>query len=452
MSRGSLPVAMNGAEASAGWNLAVRHQPAFVAKPRTVAHLSAALRFAGDRQLPVTVCCTGHGATVGCQGGLLVHTAGLQGVRIDSAAALATVRAGASMEQLLRAAHLHALAPLVGSTSHVGVVGYTLGGGVGWLLRSRGLAADAVTAVTLATPTGLRKLSADDEPALFAAVVGGAGGNLGVVTELTLRLDVLKTCYGGGVWYPMRDAAAVLSNYRDWTAQAPARAGSSLCLTRLPPALAIGGHHRLVSIRGCYTGDPDDGPNCFGPVRRRPRPLRDTFAAMPFADFDSIAADPTRPIALGYRGLLLRHLPDSAIDALLSLAGADADAPYISLELRHLGGAPSGPVAAGLALHRAAFLLLISSHVGAEAEMRRHQDFAAHLGDALRPYLHPGTALNFLGPGDSGPDNVRAAFTDARYAALVRAKQHLDPDNLFGRAANISPNRLTGGEPAVSRR
>src|ERR671920_421145 len=131
-------------EASRAWNLAAHQQPALVVVSGGSADVLAAVRFAREAGIGVGVMATGHGVGAPCDGGVLINTSRMRGVRVDPVARTARVEAGALWTDVVHEAQPHGLAGLMGSTSHVGVVGYKMGGGFGWLGRKYGFNAASV--------------------------------------------------------------------------------------------------------------------------------------------------------------------------------------------------------------------------------------------------------------------------------------------------------------------
>ena len=171
-----------------GWNTRVVHRPEYAVATVSPRHVQDAVQFAADRGLPIRVQSTGHGVLSASNGGVLIDTSGIGAVRVDPALQMAEIGAGVRWQELLDVAQRHGLAGLAGSASPVGVVGYALGGGNGWLARRYGLCSDMIDAAEVVTVDGNRRwVSADAEPDLLWALKGG-GGNFGVVTTLRLRL------------------------------------------------------------------------------------------------------------------------------------------------------------------------------------------------------------------------------------------------------------------------
>ena len=190
--------------ARAAWNLAVDQRPAAVAEPETVADVVAIVRFARERGMRVAAQGTGHGAAAlgSLEDTVLVKMHRMRVVGIDPEARLARAQAGALWGDVVGPASEHGLAALAGSSHDVGVVGYTLGGGLSWLSRKHGLAANDVVAIQVVTADGrVRVVSADHEPDLFWALRGG-GGSFGIVTAIEMRLHPVEELCAGMLAFP----------------------------------------------------------------------------------------------------------------------------------------------------------------------------------------------------------------------------------------------------------
>jgi FAD/FMN-containing dehydrogenase len=118
-------------EARKAWNLNAHQHPALVVMAAGAADVIAAVRLARDEGLGVGVMATGHGVASPCDGGVLINTSRMKGVRVDPEAQTVRVEPGALWADMIAEAQLFGLAGLVGSSSGVGVVGYTMGGGFG---------------------------------------------------------------------------------------------------------------------------------------------------------------------------------------------------------------------------------------------------------------------------------------------------------------------------------
>src|SRR5687768_9302698 len=159
----------------------------------------------------------------------------MRGVEIDVEAQRARVAAGTLWLEVSTAASEHGLAPLAGSSPDVSVVGYSLGGGVGWLARKHGLSANSVLAIELVTADGqLRRADHENDPDLFWALRGG-GGSFGIVTAMEIRLYPLPELYAGAMFWDWSRASEVMHAWREWTLMVPDEVTSSARIMQFPP-------------------------------------------------------------------------------------------------------------------------------------------------------------------------------------------------------------------------
>ena len=234
------------------------------------------------------------------------------------------------------------LTGLVGSSSGVGVVGYTTGGGLGPLARTYGLASDHVRALDVVTGDGrLRRATPDEHPDLFWGLRGGRG-SLGIVTAVELDLVPLESVYGGALFFAEPDVPAVLRAWRDWAGRLPETATTSLAVMQLPdlpqvpPPLA---GRMTVAVRLVSTASPEEGAALLAPLRALATPVLDSTGVLPVAALDAVHGDPKDPMPVVEGGALLRDLDDAGLAALLRLAGPGSGSPLVKVELRALGGA-----------------------------------------------------------------------------------------------------------------
>ena len=213
------------------WNVLADQRPAGVVFAESAQDVVACVNFARQNGLRVAPQGTGHAATAlePLEDTLLLKTVRMGQVSVDAAACTARAEAGALWGELAVAAGEHGLAGLAGSSPDVGVVGYSLGGGIGWLTRKYGLAANSIVAAEVVTADGeLVRADADHHADLFWALRGG-GGSFGVVTALELELKPVPEIYAGSLMWPAEHASEVLHAYREWAER---------CLWSSPPACA----------------------------------------------------------------------------------------------------------------------------------------------------------------------------------------------------------------------
>ena len=362
---------------------------------------------------------------------MLLKTSPMRRVHINPATHTARAEAGALWQDVTVPASQHGLAALGGTSPNVGVTGYTLGGGLGWLARRYGLAANSVTAVELVTPDGrLVRADAAHEPDLFWAVRGG-GGSVGVVTAIEMLLYPVRELYAGALFFPIQRTSEVLRAWREWTDTVPDEVTSIGRILRLPPLPEIPEFLRgraLAMVEAAYLGDASDGAKLFRPLRAL-GPELDTFATIQAAALQQLHMDPEQPVPAEGDGALLADLPPGALDALVALAGPDADTPLLSIEIRHLGGAlarqaPGGGALAKIDANYALFATGVTPTPELGDTVRAH---AQALKDALRVWRADHDYYNFV----ETPAEAHVAFPRASYQRLREIKASYDPDQVI---------------------
>ncbi|MBB2940548.1 hypothetical protein FB565_000252 [Actinoplanes lutulentus] len=433
------------AEETATWNLALTHRPAVAVGATCVLDVQTAVRFARARNLPVAVVSTGHGSFVAADGAVLINLRRMDCVTIDAQRRTATVGAAVEMQSLVDAAAEEGLAPLASSSPNVGVVGFTLGGGISPTLgRSHGYAADHVLAAEIVTPDGeVRYVDDRTEPELFWAIRGGKG-NFGVVTSLTVALFAVTRLFGGGLFFAGEHAAAVLAAYRALATDAPEQLTVSVALLRLPAKPCVPQVLRgrfSVHVRVAYLGSAERGRALVAGLREAAPTLIDTVAEMPYTMMADIHADPVEPLASYEVSAELADFPDEAAVALLSAAGPDAEIPALMVEIRHLGGALARePRAPSAVEHRTAGFQLLVVAVGEPAMAHVFRPGLEAISAALAAWTTGKTQINFLTGYDVTAAAVAKAYPDDTYRRLRRIKTAYDPRNMFRINHNIAPS------------
>jgi FAD/FMN-containing dehydrogenase len=430
-------------EGRLAWNRNARQTPAVVVMAESAQDVRSAVRLARAEDRGVAVMATGHGVASSCDGGVLVNTARMRAVAIDPATRTARVAAGARWSDVIPGAAAHGLACLPGSSSRVGVVGYTLGGGFGWLGRRYGLAAQSVRAAEVVTADGaLVRATADENPDLFWGLAG-SGGNFGVVTALEFALHPVAHVYAGNLFYPVERARDVLEFWAEWSRTLPDAMTSAVAFRRFPPSPTVPEVLRgriFATLRGCWCGpDVDEGARLVAAARAAlGAPEIDTWQVLPSSGLDIVSMDPVDPIAALQHSELVSDLSTATIDTLVDLG---ADSPLIMLELRQLGGALGGVRTAlsPLAHTTARFSMNAIGVTPSPAAVPAVRDHLEHVATAMRPHATGATYLNFLDLDGATPERVRAAYADGDWARLVALKSRVDPDNVFRFNRNIPP-------------
>ena len=435
-----LPGEAEYAAAATPWNVAVVQRPAAVALPRTPQEVQALVRAASALGLRVSAQTTGHAA--GVLGDLddvvLVRTSHLQGVGIDVRRRVARVGAGVAWEQVVEAAAEHGLATPHGSAPDIGVVGYSLGGGLGGLARKHGLAASNVTAIELVTADGrLVRADARHQRKLFWALRGG-GGSFGVVTAIEVRLQPIADAYAGMLLWSVEHLEPVLRAWNEWTRTAPEEATTSLRVLRFPPLPELPpflSGRTVVVVDGVFLTDDGSASRELAPLRDLD-PEMDTFARVPMTALPRLHMDPEQPTPSVGAGTVLGGLDEAGIRAFVDAAGPDARSSLLISELRQLGGAVSRPAAGGGVLSHVpgAFVLLgVAVAAGPEATEQGRADAEALL-EAMGPWANGRSFLNFA----ERPVDPSTAFDPKDWARLCKVRAKVDPSGVF-RAAHEVP-------------
>src|SRR3954447_18087645 len=324
------------------WNLAVDQRPAIVAMPETDQDVVEGVRFPRANGLQVAPQGTGHNAhPLGdLANTVLLKMHRMTGVEIDAEARVARVRAGAVWIDVVSAAAPHGLASLAGSSPDVGVVGYTLGGGLSWLARRYGLGANRMLAAEVVTAEGeLLRVDRSHHADLFWALRGG-GGSFAAVTAIEIELFPIPDVHAGILFFGIERASEVLHAWRDWVDTVPETVTSVGRILRVPPLPEIpepvrGRNFVIVETMS------DDGQAA---AEARLAPLRalgpemDTHAVVPIEALSHLHMDPEHPVP-GNGDHRLVNIDHAGIDALLGAVGPDVESPLVSVEMRHLGGA-----------------------------------------------------------------------------------------------------------------
>jgi FAD/FMN-containing dehydrogenase len=417
-----------------------------VVAAESAADVAQAVRFARANGMRIAPQGTGHGAEPlePLDGAMLLRTTRMRTVSIDPAARTARAEAGAVWQDVTVPAGQHGLAALAGTAADVGVIGYTLGGGLGWLARRYGLAANSVTAAELVTPDGhLVRADAGHEPDLFWAVRGGGG--VGVVTALEMRLYPVGNLYAGDLFFPIQRAGEVLRAWREWTATVPDEVTSLGHLVRLPPLPQLPEALRgraFVMVEAACLGDAAAGAELIAPLRRL-GPELDTFAMIPAPGLAQLNLEPDGPVPAQGDGAFLADFPAAAIDALVAVAGPDADTPLFTVEVRHLGGALARPAPGGGAQPSVEASYLLFAAGGAPnpsspdlAAAVRAQ--AQAVKDALAPWHARYDYYNF----EETPAPASALLPPASYRRLQQIKAAYDPDGVIISAHPVWPDQM----------
>src|SRR4051794_3941696 len=429
-------------DARSSFNLLVDQRPAAIAFPsdaREVAHAVALAERLGLRVAPQA---TAHNqAPLGDMDDLLlVNVSRLQDVHVDPGARSVRVGAGVKWDRVGPRLSAHGLAGLHGSSPDVGIAGYSLGGGMGWLARKHGLQTNAVTALELVTADGeMIRVDADHEPELFWALRGG-GGNFGIVTAIEFDVVEVDELYAGAYFFPFERADEVLHTWNAVRHSFPDELMSWASLLHFPPipdvpAVARGRSYAVVMA--AHLGSAAEGASLLAPLRQL-GPERDTFATVPPVVLGDLAMDPLDPVPFQSTSALLDELPDQGIKALLAEAGPESGrGPTLTmLQLRQMGGALSrvSPGAGARATLPGDISLFALGAVLDEPMGEAVHGALRGIDAAVRPY-RAGYYPNFV----EEPADASTFFDSDTWARLRAVKAAYDPADAFVGNHHIPP-------------
>jgi len=427
-------------EARAVFNSMIDKRPAVIAACTDADDVVVALRFARESGLEVAVRGGGHSvAGAGLtDGGLVIDLRRLSGVSVDPDGRTATVGGGATMSHLDRATEPFGLATTGGRVSTTGVGGFTLGGGSGWLDRKLGLACDRLLSVDLVRADGQRvRASEDENPELFWALHGG-GGNFGVATSFTFRLDPMPVVTAALLLWPAASGPAVLRRYRDLMESAPDDVGGGFIYLTGPPEDFVPAE--LVGKLACMAlitfAGPEEQARSFIDPMLELAPTGRMIVEVPYAELQSMLDDPP-----GYRNYWsvehLVQLPDAAVEAFCARA-TDMIVPSPS---QHVVFPQGGLVARQghdwpTPFRTAPWVVHPFGLWEDPADDDRARRWARDIRADVRPWATGDVYLNFI--GDEGEARVAAGF-GPHYERLAHVKAEHDPGNVFHINHNIKP-------------
>jgi FAD/FMN-containing dehydrogenase len=418
-------------------------RPRVIVRAASTADVAAAVDFARDRGIDVAIrggahSVPGFGTT---DDGIVIDLTRMNTVDVDADARTARAGGGTTWGVFNEATGAHGLATTGGIISTTGVGGLTLGGGIGYLARGRGLSCDNLLSAQVVTADGRTVTASEsDNEDLFWAIRGG-GGNFGVVTEFEFRLHPVSEIYGGPIFFEAEAAGDILRFYRDFIQDAPEEFGGFPAWQIAPPLPFIPearhGDTLFVFVT-CWAGEPGEGERVIQQIRDVAPVVAEHVGAMPYAALNS-AFDALYPPGLQqyWKANFVKELTDEAIAAHLDHG---PNVPYVSstMHLYPINGAVHrvSPDDTAFAYRDATFATVI---VGAWPEAKDNEaniKWVRDYYDATAPLSEEGGYVNFM----SGDDQERIqANYKGNYDRLVSVKRRYDPDNLFHLNQNIKP-------------
>ena len=420
--------------------------PALVVQCTGAADVIAAVGFARSNDLPIAVRGGGHSiagfSTV--DDGIVIDLGRMSGVSVDPAARRATVGGGAVWGDVDHETQAYGLATTGGLVSSTGVAGFTLGGGIGWIMRKYGLACDNLVAADVVTADGRLVHASETENAELLWGLRGGGGNFGIVTQLELTLHPLPSpVYAGLIFYPADTASALLRAFREWGETAPDEVTGLVNLTAAPPLPVIPEewHGKKVAVFvAVSTGRLEEGESLVAPFRKLGEPIADLLGPMPYRMMQSLL-DPLWPkgIHAYFKACNLAGLDDDLIERLCAVH-LETPGPQCEIHVHQMGGAVGRVPADATAFSERSMPYVLNAVTGwhdadpdvAQAHAEWARTAVAAAGDAATGRAY----VNFL----TDPGAARSAYGEEKYARLVTLKNEFDPTNVFRLNQNVAPD------------
>ncbi len=426
------------------FNGMVDRRPAAIVRCESVDDVAAAVGYAHDTGLELSVYGGGHSVTGSgvCDGGVVVDLRLLSSVAVDAAARTARVQGGATWGDVDAATTAHGLAVTGGRVSSTGVGGLTLGSGSGWLERTLGLTCDSLRSCQVVLADGsIVRASGTEQPDLFWALRGGSG-NFGVVTEFEFALhDLPPLLYAGLVVHPAERGADLLRFWRDYMVDAPDEVNSAIAFISAPPADFVPEPARGMPVVGMvvvYVGAPAEGERVLAPLIGWGPPLITMVEPMPYLAVQGLLAEANQPGHRNYWTSDFCDLPDEACDVFAAVANSHTSP--LSQSLIAAGGGAVARVdddAMAFGQRSAPFNIHLLNMWVDPAEDDAQIAWVKDFGAQMKPWARQGAYLNYL--GHEGADRVRDAFGPTKFARLQELKTRFDPDNVFRNNQNIEP-------------
>jgi FAD/FMN-containing dehydrogenase len=430
-------------EARSVWNGMIDRRPALIARCADTSDVIAAVGFARSEGLTVAVRGGGHNVAgnATCDGGLVVDLSPMKGVRIDAEARTVRAQGGLTWGELDAETQAVGLATTGGLVTSTGIAGFTLGGGIGWLMRKHGLACDNLISAEVVTADGqVVRASETENPELLWGLRGG-GGNFGVVTEFEFGLHPVSQVLGGLVAWPADAARDVLRFWREWVSDTPDELCTMAAFLYAPPEPFVPPEVQGTPIFAiaCFHLDPEGSAEDDLQPLRDLGPAVDVIGPMPYSAIQGMFDGGVPRGSRNYwRSEYLDTLTDEAIDAILSHTDR-IPAPLGQVHIHQLGGAmsrvPAGATAFG---NRDTGFLM--NYIGLwldPADDDGNTAWVRSASEAVRPYGTGARYVNFL--ADEGEAGVRSAYEAETFTRLQALKVRYDPTNFFHLNQNIKP-------------
>ena len=423
-------------KARRGFNALIDRRPAVIARCVGAGDVAVAFDFARTHELEVAVRGGGHnpaGHCV-CDGGLVIDLSLMRTVEVNAETQIALADGGSTWLDFDAATQSFGLVTPGGVVVSTGVVGLSLGGGIGHLTAQYGLTCDHIIGAEIVTPDGeVIHVNADENPDLLWGLRGG-GGNFGVVTRLEFRLHPLESVVGGRLVYSGAGVREALLRFRDVVAHSPRDLSCQVALAINESLVPI------LEIFPCYTG-PDADPEELRTLRSAPGLIEDNVRRHTFLEQQRMIDSAYGENRHYWKGHFVRELPDELLDELLRRIVALGRPPG-GIMIESLHGAPkdADAPAGAVGFRHAAFNVSMMAVWNDPVLDADQINWARESAAALEPWSFSGGGyVNYM-QADEPIERVRATFGAETFDRLQRLKQRYDPHNILRRNQNIPPS------------
>jgi FAD/FMN-containing dehydrogenase len=426
------------------WNGAYDgRRPALIVACSGAADVIAAVGFARSNDLPIAVRGGGHSIAgfSTCDGGVVIDLSPMRVVRVDPVARRAEVGGGATWADVDHETQAHALATTGGLVSSTGVGGFTLGGGIGWLMRKYGLACDNLIAADVVTADGRLVHASEQENGDLLWGLRGGGGNFGIVTRFELELHpVGPVVYAGVAFYPAADDVKLMRLFRDWAPGVPDDITAALNLTTAPPLPVIPEQwhgEKVIGLVAVSAGPAEAAEAQVRSFREAAEPVADLLGPMPYMAMQTLL-DPLWPKGINayFKACNLARIDDELIERLHQLH-VSAPGPQCEMHIHQMGGAVArvGDEETAFAERSMPFVLnAVTGWHGPDAGAG-HADWARGVIETAAEASTGRAYVNFLGD----PGAARSSYGRETYDRLAALKSKYDPTNVFRLNQNVEP-------------
>jgi FAD binding domain/Berberine and berberine like len=411
-------------------------RPGLIARCSNTADVRDMVDLGRDAGVEVSVRGGGHNVAGNAvtDGGLMIDLAPMRGIHVDPAARTVRVQGGVTWNEYNRATAAFGLATTGGVISTTGVAGLTLGGGLGWLMGTYGLAIDNLLSAEVVTADGrIRTASEQEDPDLFWALRGG-GGNFGAVTSFEFQAYPLESVTGGILAHPLAAAPDVIDYFHTTTKGVSDELTMFCGLVHAPD----GSGTKLCALPLCHCGHPDAAEAELAPIRAFGPPALDMVAEMPYPVVNTLLDDGFPKGTFNYwKSAFLTEITSATAEVLVeAFEAAPSIMSGILIENFHGAVTRVDPQATAFPHREPGYNLLIAAQWPDPADSDANMSWLHDTYEALEPFTAPRAYVNYMGADDA--DRVPQAY-GPNYERLAQIKGRYDPENLFHLNQNIAP-------------